>query len=575
MLLLGFPAMAQIVALEDITNNKGYTIQRYPTSNDDQRFLYAAGNNTQVGTETATTNTDTERWAVYTSGQTGNRYVYNLSAKKFLTNTAAGCSLQDAASPTFFIETWKPGNWMLMNNNMLTGADEENSNVIFSKNETFATDNMTFLLNETTRTLTTEELTEIENKVNNVEKDIRNALLEEIKTLIDQARQIAALGKSDFAGNYDYADLQTAYNHPDDYSNEELKQLMNLTQASVYPQEGKYYRIINSSRPNDGEMTNVLTITAENNLGVRKIENCIPGIRNTDVLETLGLFQFFNPAGSNSFVLYHPSAKIYAGASASGTFIPLKSNLADAAPYNLIYENNLLFRLQNSNNTGLYITANGESNCVSYDKIENPELWYFQEVKSIDITINNSGYATTCLPCAIELPEEIDAYVGVSQENHTLHMKKVENYTGNKILPAYLPVILKRRDDCTETSFECPIVYDTPQTEIPNLLKGTTLRSLIEEGSYILYQGTDKTLGFYLVDPNDREVNSNKAYLPGSPLYPSQSFVFSFDDQITAISALETNVDEKESLYDLNGKKVVNPQKGVYITNKGKKIIIK
>lgn len=575
LLLTGMPSLAQVAALEDLANDRGYLIRQNPADDDNQRILCATGNNTQVGTATSTTDTDLERWAIYTSDQTGYRYVYDLGAKKFLTNTTAGCSLSDAASPTHFIGTSQTGSWLLMNQNMLTGAQAENNQVIFSKSETLSTADITFSVTETTRTLTAEELAEIKAKVDAAEKGTRDALLAEIAQLLEKAKSTEALGHSDFAGHYDYADLQAAYASPDRYSNEELRELMSLTRASVYPKAGRYYRILNSTRPQAGVLTNVLTLTTEKQLGARSLDHCQPGIRHDEVLETLGLFQFVpSTAGNHAYLLYNPSAEMYAGASTSGNFIPLKGYKSDAAPYTLLDEDGLLFRFQNSLNPNLYLTANGESNLVSYNQLENPELWYFQEVKSVSLAIGSSGYATTCLPCAIELPEEVDAYVGVSQDNQTLHLKKVESYTGSKVLPAYLPVILKRQDGCTTSSFECPIVYESPSADIPNLLRGVTLRSQIEEGSYILYQGTDKALGFYLVDPSDRELNGNKAYLPKSALYPGQSFVISFDGQITGITPPEATTDKPEVLYDLSGKKVTRPQKGLYITNKGKKLMI-
>lgn len=585
MLLLGIPASAQITSLADLDNSKSYTIIRQPDSDAGQNILTAAENGTKVSVSTNISETDDDNWVVYQSPQTGFRYLYNLAYKTFLTNTTDGCTLSGVASPCYLIETSHTGNWLLMNNNMLTGMATENNGILFSKNEDLATDGIAFTLTETTRTINEDELADIKAKVAEAEESIRTTLLEEIQTLLEEAIRMEAMGKSDFAGNYDYADLKTAYEevsgNPDSYSNEELENLMQRTKASVYPKEGKYYRIFNLARPTtESPLTNTLTITESGSkiLSVRTMTEWLPGISQDNPIDNICLFQFYKTGTGNSYILYNPSARIYAGEGKSENqappFITLQQNKADAAPYDLVYESNLLFRFESSTQPGVYITANGESNCVSFDKQEDPEKWYFQEIKSIDVPVGNSGYATLCLPCAIELPDELEAYVAVKQQDQTLYVQKLADYTGNNILPAYQPVILKRQDDCSTTRFTCPIVYDAPQTDIPNLLQGVTLRSAIAEGSYILYQGK-QGIGFYLVDPDDRTLNPNKAYLPYSDSYTSNALRFDFDDMTTSVTIPETNGEQDEILYDLSGRRVSTPIKGVYITRNGKKRIVR
>ena len=571
-------ATAQITSLESLDNTKSYTIKRLPGDSGNQRILYADG--TQVNTAATATGTDIENWAVYKSAETGSRYIYNLGSQKFLVNNVNGCMLDGTASPYDFIETLQAGAWLLMNNYMLTGLSSENNGILFSKDEDFSTADITFEFTETSRELTSEELSRIKELVAATESDIRAGILSEMKTLIDKAKLTEGLGKSDFAGNYQYEELEAAYENPAEYTNAEREELINITEASVYPQEGTYYRILNKARPNNGSMNNTLTITdyiSSNNLGARNITDWTPGIALNNVLDNLSLFNVFKTDDGDSYILYSPGAKIYAGGEESnGAHIPLLQDKSEAAPYNLIYEGDLLFRFQSSNNTDFYITANGESNCVSYNKLEDAELWYFQKIESVDINIDSNGYSTICLPCAVILPSEIDAYIGVSQDNNSLRVEKLEDYTGNKILPAYTPVILKLAEGTETYRFTCPIVYDAPQTEFTNLLQGTTLRSELEDGSYILKQGNDG-IGFYLVNPDETRINCNRVYLPQSAIYQSSVFLLDFYGETTSISS-ERVVDDKSAekiYYDLNGRRVMNPQKGIYITNDGEKVIVK
>lgn len=579
MFFLAMQAKAQITSLNELSNTKSYTIRRLPEADTGIRLLYATDSK-KVATTTNNTGADTEKWAVYTSVQTGYRYVYNLGTGEFLTNTAEGCTVSKTPTPCFFIETSQSGNWMMMNNDLLTGLTVENNGIVFSKNADFDITDISFALVDANRDLTINELLRIAEQINYAEGDQRGQVLTEIEELLNEAKRIEQLGKPDFAGNYRYDELETAYNNATNYSVEQLETLLKQTKASVYPEEGKFYRLINKNRPNDGSMNNILTICDElkpMNLGARNITEFVPGKSISGVLEPISLFQVISAEGENAYSLYHPGSRQYAGTTeTSGTPIPLLESKAEAGIYNLQHVEDLLFRFQNRDNNSFYMTANGESNCVSYDKEEEPEKWYFQEVKSINLQIGSSGYATLCLPCAIELPEEVEAYVATSQEDDVLVLNALSEYTGNKTVPRYVPVVLKRNEDCSLTDFNCPIVYNANTPDIPNLLKGTTMQTSIEDGSYILYQSADKGLGFYKIDPASNVINSNKAYLPYQPIL-EEALKIRFNGETTEINLPEIIQKKEEDviLYDLTGKRVTKPTKGIYITSKGEKRIIK
>lgn len=571
--------IAQIASLNELSNAKSYTISQLPDAETGARTLYATDTKT-VETGVTTSVSDVAVWAVYTSVQTGYRYLYNLGTSAFLTNTTGGCTVSETALPCFFIETAQPGCWMLLNNDLVTGLAEENNGIFFTKNTDFDAKDLSFSLTDANRPLTASELQRIEQLVNAAEGDPRAEVLTEIETLLAEAQRVEQLNKPDFAGNYRYEELETAYNQADSYSVEQLETLLEQTKATVYPEEGKFYRLINKNRPNNGSMNNILTICDElkpMNLGARNITEVIPGKRINGVLDPISLFQVVRIGNENTYTLYHPGSRLYAGtAESNGTKIPLLENKAETEGYNLQHVEDFIFRFQNRNNSSFYMTANGESNCVSYNQEEEPEKWYFQEVTSINLQIGSSGYATLCLPCAIELPEEVEAYVATSQENDVLQLDALAEYTGNRVVPRYVPVILKRSENSNQTDFVCPIVYNATTPAITNLLKGITLQGSIEDGSYILYQGTDNGVGFYKIDPADNVLNSNKAYLPALTS-SEQALKVRFGGEATEISLPEIiqEHEKDEILYDLTGKRVVRPGKGIYITTKGKKVVFK
>ncbi len=573
-------ARAQITSLESLDNGKGYLLARLPeTSAGNGRVVATEGLAVEVSGQD--NDTDFGKWAVYTSAATGERYIYNLGTGSFLVNTSDGCTLSESASPFYIIESSAPGEWLLMNNFMLTGLAEENNGALFSKDEEFNPDGITFSITETARALTEEETGRIERLVGLAEDEARTAVIEEAEELLAEAKRLEQAGKDDFAGNYDYAELEDAVNNETLYPIEEIEALIERTKASVYPAEGRYYRILNKARPTNGAMDNVLSITdyiGSMNLAASNLGNQIPGARQEHILENTGLFQFFKTGdGDNSFILYNPGAKVYAGESDSGASIPLTQYESGAASYNLVYESDHLFRFQNSRDNTLYITANGESNCVSYNQLEEAEKWYFREITEIEISMDGNGYATLCLPCPVELPAEIEAYIAVSLYDSYVRVEKLEDYISGNILPAYTPVILKLRDGIEASSFPCPIVYDAPPAEdLHNLLQGVTVSGELEENSYILKDG-ESGMGFYRINPNETEINCNRVYLPESPSHQSNLFLLDFYGETSSVSPeREADGGEKDKIYyDLNGRRVMNPQKGIFITQEGEKVIMK
>lgn len=100
-----------------------------------------------------------------------------------------------------------------------------------------------------------------------------------------------------------------------------------------------------------------------------------------------------------------------------------------------------------------------------------------------------------------------------------------------------------------------------------------------EDAEYKYYILSSKTVndakvyGFYLA--NNKKIGAGKAYLRVPLAAAAKYSFFSFDDETTGIEDVELGITETDSpVYDLFGRKVVNPATGLYIKN-GKKFIVK
>ena len=93
-------------------------------------------------------------------------------------------------------------------------------------------------------------------------------------------------------------------------------------------------------------------------------------------------------------------------------------------------------------------------------------------------------------------------------------------------------------------------------------------------GDYVLYKDATNPVGFYKW--NGGLLDANKVYLPADNVPSTAREFLLFDDgETTAISEVSgKSADVRGEYYNLNGQRIAQPTKGLYIVN-GKKVIIK
>jgi len=131
--------------------------------------------------------------------------------------------------------------------------------------------------------------------------------------------------------------------------------------------------------------------------------------------------------------------------------------------------------------------------------------------------------------------------------------------------PAGTPVIIKATEGEYILTSEA-----SPADVSENKLQAATTKITADGTQYILANGGNG-IGFYPAT-NDSKISAGKAYLSSST--GARSFSFVYEGETTGISSMQ--IAEKamqKECYDLQGRKVVQPTKGLYIMN-GKKMII-
>ena len=154
----------------------------------------------------------------------------------------------------------------------------------------------------------------------------------------------------------------------------------------------------------------------------------------------------------------------------------------------------------------------------------------------------------------------------IALTNNSLEMTKIDD----GIINLSQGVVLK------STSASIPLYYSATGSATiysDNSLLGTMTTIINPGNAFVLNKGS-QGIGFYKLSASGT-IGAHKAYLTYDGSSARAFFSFDEDSETTSISEIETmrNVGN-ETFYNLNGQKVQNPTKGLYIVN-GKKVIIK
>ena len=195
---------------------------------------------------------------------------------------------------------------------------------------------------------------------------------------------------------------------------------------------------------------------------------------------------------------------------------------------------------------------------------------YYEQIPPVDVIISSAGWATAYLPFQAAMPTGVTAYIinGTTGENGLT----LTEITGD--IPANTGVLLKGAGTVTFTPSS-----GTAADVSDNMLVGTADaggKTFNETGMkyYILANDPDKYgLGFYFQTAGGSSVTcaQYKAVL-AVPAGSSSAIGFRLDGA-TMIDAVQAAAKDAV-IYDLTGRRVENPARGIYIVN-GKKVLMK
>lgn len=387
------------------------------------------------------------------------------------------------------------------------------------------------------------------------------------------------------------ADIQAAITTLQNSSSvENYKKLEAAVIAGEYvlPEAGKIYRIVsgteasNKRNPGDLVYANPVAVGIDRFTAAtdRQIKHTVT-TSDTDTKATLhapdSYWKFEKATANNLVYVRHLNSGLYIGQLPSNDCdaeLPLSKD--DAGKYSFTWlaasENYLLYDVIGGRHLHSY---NAGEKIIGYNSAtDNASRWTIEEVTSVPVKISAVKYATLHLPFAVEIPANVEAYIGKEETAGAIQMEPLSG-----VIPANTAVVLVSTEDLTEAkTYDFNVAYGNEAATPANVLSGTTTAETVadEAVAYILKNGTTG-VGLYKVNSEtDRTIPANKAYLGSTvaaTLAPAM-YSFRFGEQ-TSIEGVNAAGNENESYYDLNGRRVLYPAHGVFVKSNGQKVYVK
>ena len=254
----------------------------------------------------------------------------------------------------------------------------------------------------------------------------------------------------------------------------------------------------------------------------------------------------------------------------NGKFVPNSSAAVKAWFDADKYVNELVFVVPTDGQVKIGITTNGGI-AGDYTNIGAWTLTRMGDAKEETVTmeVTDAKYATFIAPFDVAIPSGVTASMitGVEENGATLIEKAVEG-----VIPANTPVVVYSDEPVEEVFTGYNVAAEKSYTV--GLLTGVYNVRTAPVASYVL-QNNDKVAFYSVVGTDLPTVFAGHCYLTlpagvaAAPMYSLER-----GEGTTGIENSSLTTMDLPFIYDLLGRRVENPTKGIYIVN-GKKVVIK
>lgn len=281
-------------------------------------------------------------------------------------------------------------------------------------------------------------------------------------------------------------------------------------------------------------------------------------------------FSFAPTADEGKYYLYNGNYEYYLGPLGANETQPIVTQDKAAAGIWTVTTRNsgkssIVCTNKTGGNVGLHL-AGDNVRLVPWTADAAASLWYIEPADSFSITIGDNAYTTIHLPFGVILPEGLEAYyAGPTARIDEVDYLPIYRYEETVITPE-IPLIVIGEKGTYSLAITRPEDWPTGYT-FDNRLSGMLKAQSISGKNIYLPNAAS---AFKKRTSSTGSVSANIAY------YTSDSDASTLPLHINTPTGIESVKTSKTvTFYDLHGREVAHPTKGIYITSDGHKVWVK
>lgn len=386
-----------------------------------------------------------------------------------------------------------------------------------------------------------------------------------------------------YMSDADKATLKTELQNATDFA--ALKTVNNKLVAAVNitPDENAYYQIKSVAGVNANKYIYMSTINAQvNNTSNELVENNANATRiQSDKCNATTLWKFVPNDDKSAYYLLNVNLNAYLGKITNNNqnSIAMVKDKAATVAYTLNHRSGTKFALVLGDYCiNAYYGGNYE-NIGRYDddgdgKDSDGNTWYLEKVTpSVSVPVSDAKYASVAFPYDTQVTGDVKAYY--ASDIDVDGVITLSEYA-NGVIPANQGAILYNDGGATTAVLNI-LASSTAAAPAKNYLNAavTKLAGFGADETYALGKKENGEVAFMLNGLT--VISANKAYINKSDLTGGSiaSNVLNFGQVATGVNTVVAGTNDGVQYFDLQGRRVLYPAHGIFVTNTGKKVLVK
>ena len=386
-----------------------------------------------------------------------------------------------------------------------------------------------------------------------------------------------------YMSDADKAALKTNLQNATDFA--ALKTVNNKLVAAVKttPDENAYYQIKSVAGVNANKYIYMSTINAQvNNTSNELVENNANATRiQAGKCNATTLWKFVPNDDKSAYYLLNVNLNAYLGKITANeqASIAMVKDKAETVAYTLNHRSGTKFALVLGDHCiNAYYGGNSE-NIGRYDndgdgKDSEGNTWYLEKVTpSVSVPVSDAKYASVAFPYATKVTGDVKGFY--ASEINTDGVITLSEYADG-VIPANQGAILYNDGGATTAVLNI-LTSSTAAAPAKNYLNAavTKLAGFDADATYALGKKENGEVAFMLNGLT--VITANKAYINKSDLTSGgiASNVLNFGQVVTGVNTVVAGANDGVQYFDLQGRRVLYPAHGIFVTNTGKKVLVK